>query len=356
VDEVSLLEAMRAYAKLGRRRLHTPGHKGRLDWKNPIMLDITELGVDGKIFPSDLIQQAERKTAEYFGSYEARLLVGGSSMGIKASIMTVDGDCIVGEDSHRAVFEGLELTRRKAITVPNIVNDGLALPLTAEQIEQAAKTNPNAKAVIITSPTYFGIAVSNPKKLVEAAHHYGLKEIANRAHGTHFPASDVFPKSFSTIADYSVLSGHKTLDTLTQGAYLCINDTSNICTLDHNLKLLGTTSPSYLILASLEYGIEQAQRANVDNVLKNIEEFKRDFIQYYNPDNHCALFTAHPSLIRDPFRLVVDARLLNMTGHQLEASERNRGIECELANERYVVYIFTFADAVYNNVFRKKVL
>jgi len=324
--------------------MHTPGHKGLLDWNDLATLDITELGVGGKVFPAGLIQKAEKKTAKYFGSYEGRLLVGGSSMGLKASIMTVDGDCIIGTDSHRAVFEGLELARRKAVIAPNIIHEGLSLPLTAEQIEQAVKDNPNAKAVVITSPTYFGVAVTDPEKIVAAAHRNGLKLIADSAHGAHFPTSNIFPKSFSKFADYCVLSGHKTLDTLTQGAYLCINDTSSICTLDHNLKLLGTTSPSYLILASLEYGVEQAQKAKVEDVLKSIEEFKKDFIQYYNPTNHSSLFTLHSSLPRDPFRLVIDAHSLNMTGYRLEASERKRGIECELATDRYIVYIFTFAD------------
>jgi len=330
---------MRVYAKTGRQRLHTPGHKGCLDWGNIAELDITELGIDGKVFPADLIVKAQKKVADYFGSKEARLLVGGSSMGLKASIMTVDGDCIVSADSHRAVFEGLELARRKAIVVPNIKREGLSLPLTAEQIEQASKANPTAKAVIVMSPTYFGIATDTPDRVAKVTHSNGLKLIADSAHGAHFPTSDIFPKSFSKVADYTVLSGHKTLDTLTQGAYLCINDASAVDKVDHNLRLLGTTSPSYLILASLEYGVEKAQKADTKNVLLAVDKFKQEFLSYYKV-NDCFV------TVSDPFRLVVDAQAMGKTGYELEASERKRGIECELATERFVVYIFTFADGI----------
>jgi len=343
----TLLSAMERYAKSGRRRLHTPGHKGRI-----MPLDITELGVDGNIFPGDLIGQAESKAATYFGAKSVRFLTGGSSLGLKAAIMTANCDCIVGADSHRAVFEGLELAGRKAIIIQNEMRDGLALPLTPAQIERAAKDNPRAGAAVITSPTYFGIA-ADPAAYMAV----GLKIIADSAHGAHFPAGDIFPKGFSGIADYCVLSGHKTLDTLTQGAYLCVNGESA----DHALKLLGTTSPSYLILASLEYGVESAQNANIPEVLVEIEKFKKEFTGFYchcekayadeairnkkYSKADCFVTARNDDLLFDPFRVAVDASQLGMTGFELADKERARGVECELATDRHVVYIFTFADS-----------
>jgi len=348
----SLLDAMIAYAKANRQRLHTPGHKGKL-WagrvSNIAELDITELGLEvsdlavgGRVFPRDLLVKAEVKAANSYRAKAARLLTGGASQGIKAAIMALDGDIIMGADSHRSIHEGLRLSRRRGIIVYNdTTKEGLAKPLSVEQIHSAYLNNPHAKAVLITSPTYYGVSSQDMAKAAGTIHDLGLRIIVDSAHGAHFGMHKALPKQWSEYADITVLSGHKTLSVLTQGAYLCINDISLVDAIDDSLRLLGTTSPSYLILASLEHAIESIShhaRKLVPRALSRIDRWLAEFGRYYGK--------APRVITDDPLRVVMDAGALGMTGFELEASERERGIECELATDRMVVYIFGLEDSI----------
>lgn len=224
---------------------HTPGHRGKLNKR-----DITE--IEG--FPESLISQAEKKVARFYGSRFIRFLTGGSSIGIKAAIMSVGGDILAAANSHRAVFEGAEIARVNVFKIENTYSDGLLLPLSEKQILEGLEKHNSVRAVVITSPDYYGQAANT--QIAEAVRSRGLLLIADSAHGAHFPASDLFPASFSSLADVCNLSAHKTLKSYTQSAYLAINNEEMIKRIDHNLRLLGTTSPSYLLMGELEGAID----------------------------------------------------------------------------------------------------
>ncbi|MCL2862441.1 MAG: hypothetical protein FWE22_08540 [Firmicutes bacterium] len=292
---------------------NTPGHKGSL-----MPHDISEIA-NGKYFPADLIENAQKKASEVFKCKEVRFLTHGASLGIKAAILAVDGDIITSHNSHTSVFEGVNLSKvkcgimqnngesdlrnggEKNVGVSNAnpnKNDNYSalkrntfppsyhnhyIPTIAD-LQQSLKNHPFAKAVVLTTPDYFGRILS--LDIIKAVKDAGKILILDSAHGAHFSfRKDLFPSTFMEYADFCIFSAHKSLNAYTQTAYLCINNASLIQKTDEALQLLGTTSPFYPFLAQLEnavyYHTENAGKYDAlkklcDNFRKEIKAFHSD--------------------------------------------------------------------------------
>lgn len=311
---MSIAEKTESYKRIIKDRWHTPGHKGIL-WPD----DLTEID-EGDFFPGTAIFEAEKVAAKAYGCKELRFLTGGSSMGVKAAILSCGGDILVGSCSHQSVFEGAKLANVKAHIIVNEIKDDLPQPLTVAQIKEGIKDNPNIKAVVIESPNYYGKVCS--EEIVKAVKDSGKLLIADSAHGAHFVFNEeLFPQSFSKTADFCNLSAHKTLSALTMGAYLCINNVSLIEKANESLKNLGTTSPLYPLLSSLEKAVEIGYlQKNVYNILKAQQTIFSEKVPCYQNDD----FT----------RIVVDARALNLTGKNLYNSLLVKGIAAEKYSDR----------------------
>ncbi len=323
---MNLTKLTQEYKSLVADRWHTPGHKGIL-WDD----DITEID-DGKYFPANAVEKAQEDAAILYGAKALRFLTGGSSMGVKAAILAVDGDILAASNSHRSVFEGAALAKTKVHIAQAPVSDGLPAPLTADIVESELKKHPDVKAVLITSPDYFGRVCETEVEQVVRAKNKLL--IADSAHGAHFPLRrDLFPKSFSETADFCNLSAHKTMCALTMGAYLCVNNTDYLERVDTALKNLGTTSPLYPLLSSLENAVEvgRFQSPLYDNLKALAAKFKEDI----------------PTLDNDDFtRVVVNAKKLGYTGKEMFDKLFRKGIAAELYTEDHIVFIATpFDDA-----------
>ena len=302
-------------------RWHTPGHKGIL-WDD----DITEID-DGNYFPAGAIDAAQKNAARLYGCRELRFLTGGSSMGVKAAILATDGDILAASNSHRSVFEGAALAKKKVHILNAPVVDGLPAPLTADIVEDGLRAHPDVKAVLITSPDYFGRVCDREVEQVVRAKNKLF--IADSAHGAHFPLRrDLFPKSFSESADFCNLSAHKTMCALTMGAYLCVNNEGYVAAVDEALKNLGTTSPLYPLLTSLENAVEvgEFQSPLYDNLKALAAKFREEI----------------PTLENDDFsRIVVNAEKLGLSGKQLYGKLFAKGIAAEMYTDSYVVFIAT---------------
>ena len=323
---MNITKLTQSYKSAVTDRWHTPGHKGLL-WDD----DITEIS-DGEFFPADTIEKAQQKAAKLYGAKQLRFLTGGSSMGVKASILSVGGDILVSSNSHRSVFEGAALAKVKAFVVQAPVQDGLPAPLTPSIVCDGLKKHKGVKAVVVTSPDYFGRVAA--REIADIVHRAGKLLIVDSAHGAHFPLrTDLFPKSFSDIADFCNLSAHKTMCALTMGAYLCVNNEKYFSSVDTALKNLGTTSPLYPLLSSLENAIDVGymQSALYDNVKANVALMKEKI----------------PTLDNDDFsRIVVNAKKLGLSGKELFDKLLKKGIAAELYTDEYVVFIATpFDDA-----------
>jgi arginine/lysine/ornithine decarboxylase len=315
---MSIGSFLKRHAGGGFSRWHTPGHKGTLDAR-----DITELA-DGS-FPADSVLKAQKAAADFYGTRDLRFLTGGSSMGIKAAILAADGDILAADTCHRAVEEGCRLAQVRLFRIPTGEGaDGLPNLPTPAGVQAALNARPSVKAVYLESPNYFGFTLDPAiPKLIKAA---GKLFFCDAAHGAHFAAHPgLFPVCYGKTADACNLSAHKTLDAYTQSAYLCVNHDALTDKIDDALRLLGTTSPSYLLLASLESAARTAQKnaAAYERLYAAAAEFKKRVRCVKNDD-----FT----------RLVV-----RMTDYGTDVKRRlaAANISAELYHGDYAVFIAT---------------
>lgn len=263
--KVPLLDEVLKYKKENNLILSMPGNKsgigflredvGREFVNNMGFLDITEVDpLDNLHAPEGIIKEAQELLAKTYDVRKAYFVVNGSTAGNLASIFDAfnEGDEILVErNCHKSVYNGIILRKLKVKYIEPVIYEdkGLFLPPTEKEIYKAINKCKNAKGIILTYPNYFGIGYDIVETLKDLKDR-GLKIIIDGAHGAHYGITEKLPKSIVKYADYIVLSAHKTLPSLTQGSYLLINNDTNV---DFYLKAFMTTSPSYLIMSSLDY-------------------------------------------------------------------------------------------------------
>lgn len=206
-----------------------PGHKGGRGNKelkeflgtDCVKLDMNSMKpLDNLCHPVSVIKDAQRLAAEAFGADEAFFIVNGTTAAVQAMIMSVAvaGDKIImPRNVHRSAINALVVNGSIPVYVNPGVNKRLGIPLgmSVSDIEKTIKENPDAKAILINNPTYYGIC-SDIKSIVKIAHEYGMLVLADEAHGTHFYFNDRLPISaMAAGADMTAISMHKTGGSLT---------------------------------------------------------------------------------------------------------------------------------------------
>lgn len=261
-----LARAVRHYPKLNRNRFHVPGHSGREIFSVPGLTpeahrhDLTELeGMDVLSEPSGCIAEAQRLTAERFGVRDSFFLVNGSTAGLQAAMLSIlkPGDrVLLPRNVHRSVISGLILTGAEPIWfLPEWLPDwGLWGSVSPETVETHLMRDPHIRALVLTSPTYEGLG-SDIRRISEICRQHDCLLIVDEAHGSLWPFSNRLPASACRFdCDAVVHSLHKSAGSLTQSAVAHLPETSRIDpgVFQQALNTLQTTSPSYLLLASLD--------------------------------------------------------------------------------------------------------
>ena len=239
MSKAPLLEELLKYHKEENLILSMPGNKsGKAFLRDSLGkkfketlgdLDITEVDpLDNLHCPEGVIKEAEELLAKTYNVKKAYFLVNGSSSGNLASIFAAfkEGDeVLVERNCHKSIYNGLILRKLKVIYIDAVIDEniGIFLPPREKEINEALSKAFNPKGIIITSPNYFGISYDIENKIKELKEK-GLKVIIDSAHGAHFVVNKDLPKSLANLGDYVVLSAHKTLPSLTQGAYLLVNN------------------------------------------------------------------------------------------------------------------------------------
>ena len=262
-----LVEKLMAHKAKEPVSFHVPGHKGIPDLMddgtnifNTIFgYDITELpGMDNLHSAEGVIKEAQHLTAQAYGVRHTFFLVNGSTAGILASLLAVTrpGDTvIVDRQCHSSVINALMLGRLKPVFVVRPVDRHTGIPMSVDikRIKDAFKENKGVKAVVITSPSYYGIC-SDIKAIADTAEQSGAFVVVDEAHGAHLKFWEGLPVSAVDCgADLVIQSAHNTLPALTQGAWLHV--TGKRIDKERLYRMLGiiqTTSPSYPIMASLD--------------------------------------------------------------------------------------------------------
>lgn len=281
--------------KLSKRNMisfHVPGHKagkifdrynlGKID--NIGKFDITEIpGSDNLHAPEGMIKEAQEKAKQFYNTDHSFFLVNGTTSGIISMIMatTNPGDkIIVPRDCHKSVISGMILAGVIPVYVkPEICSRlFLSMAITAETIEKAIENHPDAKAVLITYPNYYGIC-SDIEKIAQIVHRYNKVLLVDEAHGAHLKLSEDLPiSSLDVGADIVVHSTHKTLPAFTQSSMIHVKSKIiDVDKLKFMLSLNQSSSPSYLLMMSLDMAVNIiVEEGNylIQRLIDNINDFR----------------------------------------------------------------------------------
>ena len=259
-------EALEKFRKKRVVPFDVPGHKrGRGNKELKDFLGETCVGIDvnsmkpldNLCHPVSVIKEAEQLAAEAFGAAHAFLMVGGTTSAVQSMVLAVckRGDKIIlPRNVHRSVINALVLCGAVPVYVNPDVDQrlGIALGMKVSQVEEAIKENPDAVAIFVNHPTYYGIC-SDIRSIVKLAHENDMYVLADEAHGTHFYFGDNLPiDAISAGADMAAVSMHKSGGSLTQSSILLIGKEMHEGYVRQIINLTQTTSASYLLLSSLD--------------------------------------------------------------------------------------------------------
>ena len=243
-----------------------PGHKGGRGNKELtqflgekcLKVDVNSMkSLDNLNHPVSVIKEAQDLAAEAFGAKSCFFMVNGTTSAVQAMIMTAckAGDKIImPRNVHRSAINALVICGAIPVYVNPGINKrlGIALGMSIADIEKAVRENPDAKAILVNNPTYYGIC-SDLKRIVEIAHKHNMLVLVDEAHGTHFYFGENLPISaMKAGADMAAVSIHKTGGSLTQSSILLCGENVNSDYVRQIISLTQTTSASYLLLASLD--------------------------------------------------------------------------------------------------------
>ena len=279
-----LIDDLEEYAQSDYYPFHMPGHKRKsLAFPNPYEIDITEIdGFDNLHHATGIIKEAEVRGAELYHSKRCFFLVNGSTCGLLAAISAVTrrGDkVLVARNCHKAVYHALYMNELQAeYLYPSITKNGIQGQITVEQVQESLYENPDAVAVILTSPTYEGI-VSDVAKIAEVCHEHGIPLIVDEAHGAHFGFGGGFPENAVKLgADAVIMSLHKTLPSFTQTALLHLtSDRIDEKRVERYLSIYETSSPSYIFMA----GMDACIRLVTENGQKLFADYRNRLTDFY---------------------------------------------------------------------------
>lgn len=314
---------------------HTPGHKNGLFLPDRLKklwgeqfaaYDFTELpGLDNLHFSEGCLAQSQQQVADFFGAAQSYYLVNGTTAGLQAAIMAAcyQQEVFVPRHVHRSIYHSLILAQAKPIYLPITIDEETSLPLGLDPavLEKYVKLYPECKRLIMVHPTYQGITWQN-KNCFTLAKEHQLTIIVDEAHGSHLYFNKNLPSSALELGcDLVVQSWHKTFPVLTQGSVIHVSKNYQGPKLAPYLSLLQTTSPSYLLMASLEAGgIEMMEQGGtiIENSLYKIIYLHQQIHQ--NLENIHLLW--QPEWQQDPFKLYLYSEVL--TGAEIEKNLREQ--------------------------------
>lgn len=349
--QAPLFDILVKHAQEAKGNFHVPGHKqgqafdseGATYFTPLLNIDLTELpGLDDLHEPTGPIQDAQKLAAQAFGAQQTFFLVGGTTAGNLAAILSIahPGDFILVErNAHQSVFHGCMLARARPIYLGTTSDSsGLLQGIQPEVLEEALRRFPGIKGVVITHPNYYG--VTQPlDEIVSLCHKYGIPLVVDEAHGAHFGFHPELPKSALQYgADLVIQSTHKMLPSMTMSSMLHLQgDRISVTSLQHWLKVIQSSSPSYPLMASLDLArryIVTDGKERLNDVLHRLKHLRKELKAL------CYLRETPLGERRDPFKLTLEA-VRRISGYRLERFLREKGCYVELADHRRILFAFS---------------
>ena len=353
-----IVEAMKKYSSDGVLAFHTPGHKqGRgaheflrelltlegLRQEVSLMEELDDLHE-----PRSCIKEAQKLAAKLWHADETIFFVNGTTSAIQAMILGTlrAGDLVfIPRNAHRSVISGLILSGAMPIFLPIEFDAEFKLPLNVSvaTIERAIKKYPQARAILIVSPNYYGVA-ADLEKISALAHAAGMILLIDEAHGAHLQFCEELPRSaMDSGADLAAQSTHKLLGALTQCSMLMFRkkfaDRVKIAA-----SLLQTTSPNQILLASLDIARLQMELEGREKVSRAVELSKRLRAEIKLIDG-LKVFDAAENFSLDATKVTVNVENLGLSGYEAEKILREElKVQCELSDMANLLFLITYAD------------
>ncbi len=358
-----IIETLKNCAQKLHAPFYAPGHKQGKGIPQPMIdllgtkvfrVDLPELPeLDNLFAPESVIQEAQELAAETFGALHTRFLVNGSTVGIIAGILATCGSgdkIILPRNIHQSIVSGLILSGAIPIFIhPEYDYDwDMALSVTPESVAQALAKHPDAKAVIMVYPTYHGIC-GDIVAIAQQVHKYDIPLLVDEAHGPHFAFHPELPTpALTSGADLTVQSIHKVLGAMTQASMLHIGSKRiDLYRLSQALQMLQSSSPNYLLLASLDAARQQmalfgeelmSQTLRLANDTRNRISQLPNFAVFEN-----SLNLGFVSL--DQTRLTIKVSDMGLSGYEADQIlHQELGVTCELPSLKHLTFIISLGN------------
>lgn len=350
--------AMKKYSVDGAIAFHTPGHKQGRGAHELLRELLTAEGLRQEVSlmeelddlhaPRTCIREAQELAARLWHADETIFFVNGTTSAVQAMMFGTlkAGDLIfIPRNAHRSVISGLILSGALPIFLPVDFDEEFNVPLnvSVETIERAIKKFPQARAVLLVSPNYYGVA-ADVEKISRLVHAAGMILLVDEAHGAHLTFSDSLPPSaMESGADLAAQSTHKILGALTQTSMLMLRKNFSE-SVRRAASLLQTTSPNQLLLASLDIArlqMELCGREKISAAVKLSKNLRGEIKKIHG----LKIFNAVKNFSLDATKVTVNVQGLGLTGREAEEIlRRDLRIQCELSDAANVLFLITFAD------------
>lgn len=363
-SKAPLFEALKNYHSRNVIPFDVPGHKhgaGLPELADYIGKKVLEIDVnameclDNISNPIGVIKEAEELAARAYGASNAFFLVNGTTSGVQAMIMAA---CRPGEkiilprNAHKSAVAGLILSGAIPVYIQPEINEGLgiAMGITQESVKDTIANHPDARAIFVIHPTYYG-AVSDLEAIIEIAHRHEMAVLVDEAHGAHFHFHPQLPHSAMQLgADASASSTHKTGGSLTQSSLLLLKDSLlDPSYMKTTLNLTQTTSASYLLMTSIDIARKQlATRGKdiLDRLLLTVRRAKQELNAVDGLYAFGSELIGTPGVFHfDDTKLGINVRKLGLSGYETEKLLRDEhNIQVELADMYNILAITAVGD------------
>ncbi|WP_144352563.1 aminotransferase class I/II-fold pyridoxal phosphate-dependent enzyme [Sporomusa termitida] len=363
---VPLLAAMKGYVNDKVIPFHTPGHKmgkgmhqalAELVPPQTLALDLALMEeLDDLHEPHGPVKAAQDLAADLYGADHSYFVVNGTTGGIYAMILTIAGPgdkIIVPRNAHRSIIGGIILSGAIPVFMqPEVDNElGLAMGVTPETVAGALEQHPEAKGVLVINPTYYGVA-TDLKKIVDIVHGYNIPVVVDEAHGPHLKFSDRLPiQALDAGADIVAQSTHKIIGAMTQCSLVhCREGRIRVPRLKAMLQLVQSTSPNYILLASLDVARMQMATAG-QTLIERAVDLANQARQEINkiPGLYCfgQEKLGKPGVHSfDPTKVTVTVKGLGLKGAEAERILRHQyKIQVELSDVYNILFLITLGDS-----------
>ncbi len=358
--KMPLVEAMLKYKSENIYPFHTPGHKGgrgmeaclRQELGESVRMDVSLMSeLDDIHEPETYIAEAQRLAAETYGSDACFWAVNGTSQAIHAMLMGAlkPGEkVLVPRNAHRSVAGGLILGGLKARYIEPLYQEkfGIFTQVSPQQIKQALQNDAEIKAVLITSPNYYGIA-ADVEAIAEICHKHDVPLLVDEAHGPHLGFNNKLPASAMQCgADACAQSTHKIAGAMTQCSMLQVRQ--GLLDLQHMadvMSILTTTSPNYLLMASLDAARAQLQEDGY-KMMEDALAAAQKLVHAAESFDGIHVLTKHdvPGMDLDATKVTVNFSDWGISGIAAGEAFRKAGIAVELVDPQNVLFLVTYAD------------